>query len=244
MDKRDVRALSSLSMLAVALAALLALTACDRAGDPVRPITGSSDVSRRDSGVASNDVARVPGGATAEAATSDAGTPGPSPGSVVERQPTAAGISGAAEPALSAADRKFIAEAAEEGLFEVAVATLAADRAEDSAIKAFAAMLADHHGSVNDRLRSIAQNRSVPLPASLTPAKQQELDRLSSASGSDFDRQFIQTVGIRDHKNDIALFEKASQTTQDPDVRSFVQSTLLTLKEHLTQAQKLPVPHG
>ena len=61
----------------------------------------------------------------------------------------------------------------------------------------------------------------------------------NNRSGASFDRAFIQKVGVSDHQEDIKLFEMASRSAKDADVKAWATKTLPTLKEHLAEAQKL-----
>jgi len=54
----------------------------------------------------------------------------------------------------------------------------------------------------------------------------------------------VQTVGVKDHKDAIDLFEKASKESKSAEVREFASTTLPTLKAHLDAAQKLPKGKG
>ena len=130
--------------------------------------------------------------------------------------------------------------AAEDGMFEVEIAKVAATKATDPAVKSFAQRLVDDHTAANDKLRQIAASHNITLPASMPASKQKDIDRLNKLSGAQFDREFIQMVGIKDHKTDIDMFEKISKDAKASDLRDFAQSTLPTLREHLAQAQKLP----
>jgi len=224
--------------LAAALAStLLILSACKRPeGQPEPTTTGSADSSQQsptpDDGATPTRDARVN--------TAAADLPAVAPGDLIANHPTSAGPSSAEGAALSAADRSFVTEAAGSGLYEVAVARLATEKASDPAVKDYAAMLLDHHREANDKLKRVAKDKGLTVPSEIPAAKQRKIDALSQASGSAFDRQFIQEVGLHDHKNDIALFEKASKNAKDSEVRSFAEDTLPTLRSHLDSAQKLP----
>jgi len=65
---------------------------------------------------------------------------------------------------------------------------------------------------------------------------QRELDKLRSQSGAEFDKQFVR-MAIKDHKKDIAEFEKARTDLTDPEIKAFVDQTLPTLRNHLQMAQ-------
>jgi putative membrane protein len=160
---------------------------------------------------------------------------------MVSNNPT--GATGGTAP-LAAADAQFVTKAAEGGQFEVEVGKLAADKASNPAVKSFAQMLVDDHGAANDKLKQIASSHNVALPASLPPDKKKEVDQLGKLSGAEFDRQFVKSVGIKDHHHDIDEFEKAAKSAKSDDVRSFAESTLPTLKKHLAAAEKLPKAKG
>jgi putative membrane protein len=257
-----------IALTATALAAVLALAACNRSDSIPTPQTGAN------SGSASTDAATAsssttaptmgtattsdsstvaaagtsPATTTGTAATTTAGTTtspsadGSTPGSMVATNPPGAIAPSTAN--LPAPDADFVTKAAEGGLFELQVAKLAVDKATDPAVKAFAQMLLDDHTVANDKLLQIAASHSVPLPAAVSDAKKKEIDQLAKLSGAEFDRQFIKSVGLSDHKHDILEFEKASRTSKSEDVKSFAHTTLPTLKKHLEAAQKLPAPKG
>ncbi|NNU43741.1 DUF4142 domain-containing protein [Ramlibacter sp. B156] len=67
--------------------------------------------------------------------------------------------------AVARADRKFIGDAVNSGMFEVQVSQLAASKATDPNVKSFAGMLVDHHTAANNELVRIANARGVELPA-------------------------------------------------------------------------------
>jgi putative membrane protein len=230
---------------AIALAASLALSACNRPDEPVKPITGSAESAQRGSvpDATASGTMRSSGATSTspEAPARTATTDTTSPGSIIEKNPTAAGMPPAQ---LSAADKSFLKAAAEDGLFEVEIARLAADHASDSAVKSYAAMLVDQHSATNDKLRQIAASGGVQLPTGVPPDKQKQIDKLSKATGPEFDKQFVQTVGVKDHKDAIDLFEKASKESKSAEVREFASTTLPTLKAHLDAAQKLPKGKG
>lgn len=139
---------------------------------------------------------------------------------------------------LSDIEQRFIQQAVQAGLYEVAVAALAADRAQSEDTKRMASMLLSDHRSANDKLQQLANGR-MSIPSNIPADKQAMIDKLSQAQGAAFDKQFLETVGIQDHQKDIQLFESVQKDVQDPELKLFVQNTLPTLKQHLSMAQDL-----
>lgn len=148
----------------------------------------------------------------------------------------ASGIAFAADK-VARSDKEFFQKAAAGGMFEVEVGKLAEQKAGNAEVKAYGAMLAKDHAAANDELKALAQKKSVALPASMTKAQQKELDKLAKAK--DFDKDFIQHVGLQDHKKDIGLFEKTSKKSKDADIKGFASKTLPTLQAHHQKAEEL-----
>jgi putative membrane protein len=141
---------------------------------------------------------------------------------------------------LPRADRKFIEDAAESGMFEVQISQLAASKASDAQVKSFASMLVDHHTAANNELVKLANAKGVELPAVPGRGLRKDIDQLGKRSGADFDEHFVRDVGIKDHEKNIKMFQKAVGDVKDAELKAFIIKTLPTLQEHLAMAQKLP----
>lgn len=137
-------------------------------------------------------------------------------------------------------DRRFMEQAAQDGLFEVEISRLAVSRAADPAVKGFAGMLVEHHSAANTELAQLAGARGVTLPTGLPRGLRKQIDKLGKLSGAEFDKAYVSGVGIRAHRKDIQLFEKAGRSAKDAQLKAWIDKTLPTLREHLAQAQKLP----
>jgi putative membrane protein len=142
---------------------------------------------------------------------------------------------------LVRADRKFIQQAAEHGMFEVQIAQLASSKATSPAVKALADTLVNDHSNANNELVQFANSRNVELPAAPPRGKRKDLEQLAKLTGDDFDRRFVREVGIQDHEKDIRKFEKASEKAKDPQLKAWIDKTIYKMREHLAQAQKLPL---
>lgn len=85
---------------------------------------------------------------------------------------------------MSAADRTFIMKAAKEGHHEVAVAQMAADKATDSQVKAFAQKLVSDHTQANQELMQIAQQKGVNAGMGMESHHRDSSSQQSSTSSS------------------------------------------------------------
>jgi putative membrane protein len=140
--------------------------------------------------------------------------------------------------ALTAADRNFVREAAVGGMAEVELGQLAADKASSADVKQFGKRMSEDHGKANDELKSWASKKSVDLPAELDAKHKAMKDQLSKLTGEAFDRGYMKQM-VADHNKDVQAFAKAARGAGDPELKSWAEKTLPTLKEHQKMAQDL-----
>jgi putative membrane protein len=174
-------------------------------------------------------------------AAAQQGSGGSTPGASSQTASSATGSS------LSAADRKFIREAAEGGMAEVELGQLAVQKAASDDVKKFGQRMVDDHGKANDKLKELAASKGITLPQGPNSKQEATKERLAKLSGERFDKAYMRDM-LLDHKKDVAAFRSESTLGRDSDVRSFASATLPTLKDHLKNAQsvapKLAQPGG
>jgi putative membrane protein len=138
--------------------------------------------------------------------------------------------------ALTGSDKEFAMKAATGGMEEVEMGRLAARKASSADVKAFGQRMVDDHSKANDQLKALATQKGLTLPTALPADKKAHLDKMSKLSGAEFDRMYMGMM-LKDHKKDVAEFEKEASKGKDSSLKSFAQNTLPTLREHLTLAQ-------
>ena len=139
---------------------------------------------------------------------------------------------------LSEADRKFVMEAAEGGQMEVELGQMAKQKASNDAVKQFGERMATDHSKANQELAQLAAGKGIELPKQPGRKAQSEQDRLSKASGSTFDREYVKMT-VKDHEKDVAAFKRASKDAKDPDVKAWAAKTLPTLEDHLKSIKQI-----
>jgi putative membrane protein len=135
-------------------------------------------------------------------------------------------------------DKKFIREAAEGGLAEVELGKLATEKASNPEVKNFAQRMVQDHSKANEELKEVASKEGVTLPDHLNAKDKALKERLSKLNGPAFDRAYMENM-VKDHKKDVAEFNRESTNGKDNDVKQFAGKTLPTLKEHLKQAESI-----
>lgn len=132
----------------------------------------------------------------------------------------------------------FAAKAARGGILEIKLADLALSHSHDADVESFARKMKQDHTSIDDKLKAAAQSGSAPLPSGLNDEQQHTVASLESLNGQDFDKAYADTM-VKDHQEDVSLFQDASTNASTQQLRDFASQTLPTLKEHLQLAQQL-----
>lgn len=133
---------------------------------------------------------------------------------------------------------KFAVKAANGGMAEVKLGDIAAAKGGTKAIKDFGSMMVKDHSKANDELKSIAAEKNITLPSTIGDDEQKSIDKLNSETGKDFDKDYVDMM-VKDHKDDIDLFEDAAKNSKDSTMKNFAVKTLPTLYKHLGAAKAI-----
>jgi len=150
-------------------------------------------------------------------------------------------------PALVAAadspDAAFYKKAAEGGIAEVELGKLAQEKSLNQSVKDFGAMMVTDHSAANDKLKAIAERKSIKLPSSPSVGQMATKTKLEVLSGDAFDKSYIKGM-VKDHQEDIEEFQKEATSGQDPDAKAYAAATLPTLKSHLKKIESIAAAQG
>jgi putative membrane protein len=135
-------------------------------------------------------------------------------------------------------DMKFAMAAAVGGMEEVQLGQIAAQKGASEEVRQFGQHMVDDHTKANQDLMQVASSKSWTLPTALDAKHQADVQKLSAMSGDAFDREYVKMM-VKDHKKDVAEFQKESTRGADTDVKSFATRTLPTLQEHLQMIQRI-----
>jgi putative membrane protein len=137
-----------------------------------------------------------------------------------------------------AADHKFAMEAAMGGVMEVELGKVAAEKGASDEVRQFGQRMVDDHSKANAELTQLASGKGMTLPTAPDPRHQAEMRKLSALSGEKFDREYVKMM-LKDHKKDVAAFQKEADRGTDPDLKAFAAAALPTLREHLQMVQRI-----
>jgi putative membrane protein len=139
---------------------------------------------------------------------------------------------------LTSKDYKFAKEAAQGGLLEVKLGELAKQKGANQTVQQFGDRMIQDHSKANDQLKQIVSQKGAKLPTQLSRREESELEHMQKLAGKDFDKAYAAHM-VKDHQKDIKEFQGAAKNAQDPDLKSFAQSTLPVLEQHSQLAQQM-----
>ena len=152
-------------------------------------------------------------------------------------------IDSGAKQMLSSGDKAFAMKAAQDGVAEVQLGKLAAEKGSDADVKTFAQQMVDDHTKANAQLKAVAQQENMTLPENMNAKDQATYDRLSKMSGSAFDKAYITNM-VKDHQMDVKEFQHESDNGKDASIKGFATQTLPTLQSHLEHAKSVQSKMG
>ena len=141
-------------------------------------------------------------------------------------------------PSLAAEKaQEFIDKAASGGMFEVESSKIAQGKAQDQSVKDFAQKMIDDHGAANAKLETIAGEQKLKVPAQTDAKHKSDLDALQNGN-TPIDKSYVQMQ--RDaHADAVKLFDSYAQDGDNPQLKTFAQETLPTLKMHQEMIEKI-----
>jgi putative membrane protein len=139
---------------------------------------------------------------------------------------------------VATADQDFMLAAAQGGMTEVKLGKLAATNGMRDDVKEFGQMMVMDHTAINDDLKALAAQKGVTLSDSLDAKHQAMVDKLTVLTGSAFDDAYINGM-IKAHQKDAKAFKAEAATTQDADIKSFLDKSIPIVEAHLQHVTAL-----
>ena len=146
-------------------------------------------------------------------------------------------------PKPTAMEKSFIKKAADGGMTEVELGRLASEKGGSDEVKDFGKQMVDDHGKINDNLKEVAAKMNVTVPEKVSAKHHATIEKMSGMSGADFDKAYVKMM-VKDHKKDIAEFEKADKQVKNEDLKKFIEDSMETMKGHLEKIEKFDQAKG
>lgn len=134
-------------------------------------------------------------------------------------------------------DVQFAIAAADGGLLEVQLGTLALSNASSDAVKKFGQDMIEDHSGANKELSALAQQKNITLPQTLSEKNQKHYEDFLKMTGKEFDEAYSDFM-VKDHKEDIEEFKHEAEKGKDKDLQAWAAGKVSVLEHHLMMAEQ------
>jgi predicted outer membrane protein len=144
----------------------------------------------------------------------------------------------ASSPTSASADdsKQFLITGFQDNQAEIALSRLALKKTANSDVTAFAKQMIGDHTLTGNEMKQLAQSKNISLPADLSTDQKAAADRLSSLSGQDFDKAYMD-LNVADHEKAVAEFKSQAAQGNDSDVVALAAADAPILSLHLDLAK-------
>jgi predicted outer membrane protein len=132
---------------------------------------------------------------------------------------------------LGPADRNLLVAVRLAGLWEGPTGQQAEQQATSEEVREVGRKLAQEHAQLDEEVRRVADQLGVLLPSGPTAQQIAWMDEISSQTGSDYDRRFVQIVREA-HGNVLPVISEVRSGTQNELVREFAETARQFVTRH------------
>lgn len=132
---------------------------------------------------------------------------------------------------------RFLDKAAVYRMMVLEQGKLAVTKGSTDEVRNYGDLMVRDQALLLGELEKLALLENVNLPKNISTAKGKTLRRLGRATGTDFDKKFLQMMKAS-HKHDIMEFKSALES-QDTKLAAFAEKFLPLIEEHLARVKKI-----
>jgi putative membrane protein len=178
------------------------------------------------------------------------GSSGQTPGNQQQQQPTPQGqpsqtmpSTGTPDNSQSFGDMDFLHKTLEDNLAQEQMGQLAQQKSQSDDVKQFGEKMAQIHEQLTDQIMPEAKKLGVDEPKQPSKKDRQEIEKMQSLSGSDFDAAFIRAM-MKDQQDDLKGFKNEAESSHDPNMQQLARMDEPVLSQHLQVLQQLAQTHN
>ncbi len=140
-------------------------------------------------------------------------------------------------------DKQFVRDAAEGGIADVKMGTLATQKGGSQDVKDLGQKMVDDHLAINKDMESVADSMGVMVPKKMSKDQQAEYEKLNALSGKDFDTEYVVYLA-KTHYQDLHKFHMEASVAADTGLQAEVVKAMGTMHEHMGLIQKTAKDEG
>ena len=137
-------------------------------------------------------------------------------------------------------NRAFVLSAAQGAFADVELGKLALDRASSTEVKRYAQQMVEAGEKMSADLKPLLRTQEIPPQVAIDARHKVTRDWLAKLSGESFDRAYMAAMSAKQGK-EASFFQRASELTNDPAVKTWALQALPVVQEHHAAAKAIGV---
>lgn len=147
------------------------------------------------------------------------------------------GVKLVAQASSADTDKQFLMTASQSDYTEIKFSQLAADKASNARVKAYANKMIADHNKLEADMKPFADKLGVTPVMTLDADHQAKYDALAAMSGTDFDKTYMMGMDT-DHHAALDAFKAEESSTTDPAMKATVAKGEKVVAQHTMMADK------
>lgn len=132
-------------------------------------------------------------------------------------------------------DAQFLVDAAEMNLKQIQLGRLAQQKGETADVKKLGEIMEDAHTKSQKEITALAKTKRISIPSSPTNDSKDAHNYLEKKSGNAFDIAYADMM-VRVQIDAMNTFEKASNDSNDPEIKIWASTSLPQMRSHLDRS--------
>jgi putative membrane protein len=141
------------------------------------------------------------------------------------------------------ADQAFVSSVFESDAAQEQLGQLAQQKSQSEDVKQLAQHMVDNRTKLDDQLTPLADKMDVHKPSKPSKKVRQEMAKLETLSGPQFDEEYIRTVA-KENGKDVKDFNSEAQTAQNPNLQQAAKQDATVLAEHQQAVEQIAQTHN
>jgi len=168
----------------------------------------------------------------------DAGTSNAAVNSAQDATSAAVGATSATAVAATNSTDAFVTGLVTSGMYEVDAGKIAATKATDPAVKAFAKMMVTDHTAMSKAAEPAIKASGKPVPAELDERRKGMIDNLNAAKPADFDAAYLSQQEAA-HQEALTLLKGYADGGDDAGLKAVATGAIPKVQMHLDKVHEL-----
>jgi putative membrane protein len=135
-------------------------------------------------------------------------------------------------------DIKFAHAAAEEAMTMAKLGSLAETIGVNPEVQQFGKKMMEEHSAMSHELDDLAAKLNIKLPTAISEHGQRKVNRLSSKSGTQFDKYYMKCMA-KEYKRLISLYKSEKKSGKNDEIKAWAANKFPIIKDHHAMAKDL-----